>query len=145
MPFWRVEDFSLVQKAVYHYAGANIELHGPYSSPDEVGDPAQYIEGASKKISVNVYERKSAARKKCIEHHGCSCAVCEFDFEDTYGPLGKSFIHVHHIVPLSSVKQEYKLDPIKDLVPVCPNCHAMIHRSKTVLSIDGLKRLMAGA
>ena len=67
------------------------------------------------------------------------------DFENMYGELGKGFIHVHHIVPISMIGKEYKIDPIKDLVPVCPNCHAMLHRCKdgNVYTIDGLKEMIA--
>ncbi len=107
--------------------------------PEEVDAPQQYYEGASKQVSVNTYERNPEARTKCIEHHGYKCAVCTFDFEKHYGSIGENYIHVHHIVPLSEIRKEYKLDPIKDLIPVCPNCHAMIHRTQPALSIEQLK------
>lgn len=107
--------------------------------PEEVDTPQQYYEGASKQVSVNTYERNAEARTKCIGHHGYKCAVCTFDFEEYYGSIGENYIHVHHIVPLSEIRKEYKLDPIKDLIPVCPNCHAMIHRTQPALSIKQLK------
>lgn len=109
------------------------------SIPEEIEDPEEYTEGTSKTVSVNVYERDSRARKKCIEHHGYKCAVCTFSFEDTYGSIGENFIHVHHIIPLSEVKKEYKPDPIKDLIPVCANCHAIIHKTRPALTIEQLK------
>ena len=90
--------------------------------------PENSYEGAVKTTLVNKYERSSIARKKCIEHYGCKCLVCGLDFEQKYGELGKGFIHVHHIVPLNEIGKEYRVDYIKDLVPVCPNCHAMLHR-----------------
>ena len=102
---------------------------------------AQYFEGARKQITVNGYERSASARKKCIEHHGCFCAVCSLDFMHLYGSLGEGFIHVHHIKPLYESEKEYKLDPVKDLIPVCPNCHAMIHQTKPVKGIDEMKRI----
>ena len=107
--------------------------------PEEIDNPKQYTEGASKVVSINTYERNSEARVKCIEYHGYKCAVCFFDFEGIYGSIGKNYIHVHHIVPLSEIKKEYKLDPIKDLVPVCPNCHAIIHRTQPALTVQQLK------
>ena len=110
--------------------------------PEEVVDPDLYSEGATKAISVNTFERSAEARNKCLEHHGYKCAVCEFDFESVYGSLGKAYIHVHHIVPISEIRAEYKLSPISDLVPVCPNCHAMIHRTTPVLTIEELKTHM---
>lgn len=97
--------------------------------PEEVETPEQYFEGVSKKVSVNIYERNAEARAKCIEYNGYTCAVCSFDFQRFYGAIGENYIHVHHIVPLSEIKKEYKLDPVKDLIPVCPNCHAIIHRT----------------
>jgi 5-methylcytosine-specific restriction enzyme A len=106
---------------------------------EEVDDKDLLIEGASKKISVITYERNPTAKAKCLAHHGYKCVVCSFDFEEFYGSIGQNFIHVHHIVPLSEVGGEYELDPIKDLVPICPNCHAMIHRTRPILTIKQLK------
>lgn len=110
-----------------------------FNLPEEILGSDDYFEGAQKKISINSYERNSEARKKCIEHHGYVCAVCSFDFEKMYGEIGKNYIHVHHIVPISQIKQEYKLNPVKDLIPVCPNCHAMIHRTQPALDIEQLR------
>jgi 5-methylcytosine-specific restriction protein A len=109
---------------------------------EEVDHPEHYVEGASRTISVNTYERNSDARIKCIEHYGYQCAVCSFDFEKIYGSIGEKYIHVHHKIPLGEIKQEYKLNPIEDLIPVCPNCHAMIHRTKPALTIDQLKEYL---
>ena len=99
-----------------------------------------FSEGNVKSIYVNIYERNSDARKKCIKHYGCSCAICNFNFQDFYGPLGEDFIHVHHLIPLSEIKKEYVVDPIKDLIPLCANCHAVIHRRRPALSLDILKK-----
>lgn len=110
--------------------------------PEELPEAIKYKEGASKTILVNAYERNGKARKKCIEHFGCQCVACDFNFELAYGELGKGFIHVHHRVPLKDIENEYLLDPIKDLVPVCPNCHAMVHRTEPALQIDELRRLL---
>lgn len=112
--------------------------------PEEVENQEKYIEGASKNVFVNAYERNSDARRKCIEHHGYKCAICSFDFEEYYGSIGEKYIHVHHVVPLAEIKKEYIIDPIKDLVPVCPNCHAMLHRRMSVLTIERLKEQIAG-
>lgn len=101
-----------------------------------------YSEGA---LSVHVttrYERDPAARKACIEAHGTSCIVCGFSFERTYGDHGKGFIHVHHLKPLSQARSGRHTDPIKDLVPVCPNCHYMLHRGDRLLLPEELKQMM---
>jgi 5-methylcytosine-specific restriction protein A len=107
--------------------------------PEEIPESATVIEGAKKSITVNAYERDRAARQRCIQRWGLSCVVCGFDFERTYGELGSGFIHVHHLRPLAEIGQEYTLDPIADLRPVCPNCHAMLHRGDVVLSVEELR------
>lgn len=112
---------------------------------DEIENPKEIYEGAKKTIVVNSYERNHEARVACIAAHGCKCSVCGMDFEKMFGELGRGFIHVHHIVPISTIGEEYQVDPVKDLVPVCPNCHAMLHRGRDgiVLSIDELKKIIA--
>ncbi len=107
--------------------------------PDEPNDPSQYVEGAVKKVQVNAYERDSRARSACIRHYGYDCSVCGMNFENKYGEIGKGFIHVHHLVPLATVGREYRIDPIADLRPVCPNCHAMLHTNDPPLSIEELR------
>ena len=101
-----------------------------------------YYEGNSLEIQLNRYERNVEARKKCIEFHGCHCKICGFDFEEVYGEAGRGFIHVHHIVPLSEVKEEYSVNYKKDLIPVCPNCHAIIHRRKKPYTVQELKQIL---
>lgn len=108
--------------------------------PDELDAQRPYFEGACRKITVNAYERDTKARKACIKHYGYRCAACNLDFAERYGALGKNFIHVHHIVPLANIGKKYTVNPVKDLIPVCPNCHAMLHRTKEVLTIDELKK-----
>ena len=110
--------------------------------PDEVEGDKKFLEGRSKVVNVNVYERNPKARQKCIDHHGYSCAVCEFDFEEKYGEIGKNFIHVHHLIEISTISEEYEIDPIKDLKPVCPNCHAMIHKKKPAYTIEEVKSFL---
>jgi predicted HNH restriction endonuclease len=88
------------------------------------------------------YERSPKNRKDCIAYHGLDCKVCRMNFKDIYGELGENFIHVHHIVPLSEMENSYKLDPREDLVPLCPNCHAMVHRHDPVLLPDELKEIL---
>lgn len=100
------------------------------------------MEGAAKTVFVNRYERDERARARCIEHYGPTCSACGLDFEQFYGVIGRGYIHVHHRRPLSEIGKRYKVDPIKDLVPVCPNCHAMLHQPPGVRSIDQLKRII---
>jgi 5-methylcytosine-specific restriction protein A len=101
-------------------------------------------EGGKHEHIINIYERSPEARKRCIESYGYKCCVCGFDFEKEYGELGKGFIHVHHIKPLSEINENYNVDPKKDLRPICPNCHAMLHRKSPILGIDELKIIKQG-
>lgn len=95
--------------------------------PQEISQPEVFHEGVCKQIAVNAYERNQDARDKCLEHYGYKCAVCEQYMAKIYGEVAAKLIHVHHLKPLSKVKEGYEVDPIKDLRPVCPNCHAVIH------------------
>ena len=106
--------------------------------------PEGSYEGSLKQIVVNRYERSSIARSKCIEYNGLNCAVCGMNFEKVYGEIGKGFIHVHHIVPLNIIGKEYVVDYKNDLIPVCPNCHAMLHRTINgkSISIEDLKKIL---
>lgn len=102
-------------------------------------------EGNPATTVVNRYERSPAARAQCIKHFGAECKVCGMDFGRVYGSWGAGFIHVHHHVPISSIGTSYIVDPVLDLIPVCPNCHAMLHRKKTVISVDELAELLETA
>jgi 5-methylcytosine-specific restriction endonuclease McrA len=102
-------------------------------------ESAIYREGAQFSLTSTAVERNPRARQKCIEHYGCKCFVCAFDFEKVYGKLGSGFIHVHHRIELSSRSGEHKVDPIEDLVPLCPNCHAMAHQRSPAVSIEELR------
>lgn len=113
--------------------------------PEELSSSSVFCEGVKRPITVNTYERSAEARRKCIAHHGTKCAVCGFDFSDKYGAVGAGFIHVHHILPLSSLESGYSVNPIEDLRPVCPNCHAIIHKQKPPYQIDEVKQLISQA
>lgn len=102
----------------------------------------EFWEGESVKIAVNGYERNSDARRKCIEHYGAHCQACGVDFGKKYGPLGQGYIHVHHIKPIHECGGAYMVDPVKDLIPVCANCHAMIHRRTIPLTVEDLRAIM---
>ncbi|WP_139856749.1 HNH endonuclease [Aequorivita sinensis] len=110
---------------------------------DEVDSNETYSEGKTKQVLVNSYERNPIARKKCIEHFGLNCQVCDFSFEEKFGTLGKGFIHVHHKIDLATVGKEYSVNPITDLIPVCPNCHSMLHKKRPVAyTISELKQVL---
>ena len=117
------------------------------ASPDFITDISTLPEGAVMQVTINKYERNRSARERCIAAKGCKCTVCGIDFGQVYGEVGQGFIHVHHIVPLASIGKSYQLNPEKDLVPVCPNCHAMLHRpiNGKTLSIEELRSRISKA
>ncbi len=107
--------------------------------PEEISDAETFYEGARKQISVNAYERNPGARKKCLDYHGYKCVVCDQRMSDIYGPAAEKVIHVHHLKPLNEIQETYQIDPIADLRPVCPNCHAVIHRRKPPYTIEEVR------
>lgn len=112
--------------------------------PEELDPKKKYIEGATKQVVVNSYERKPGARKACLRHFGYKCAACGQTMADIYGEVGEGVIHVHHERELSRLGPDYKLDPIEDLKPVCPNCHAILHAPKgAAMSISKLRQILA--
>jgi len=102
-----------------------------------------FLEGKANRVFQTRYERDNGARKICLDHYGYKCKVCDFDFLETYGLIGFKFIHVHHLIEVSNngVRQT---NPIKDLRPVCPNCHAMLHKKNPCYTIEELKIMIQG-
>ncbi len=123
------------------------ELTGEIPYPEEIQTDIQesLTEGLKRTITVNSYERNSKARQECIKHWKSVCSVCDFNFETKYGEIGKGFIHVHHLIPVSKLGKVYQVNPIKDLRPVCPNCHSMLHSENPPIEIDELKKMMRKA
>ena len=122
-----------------------IESRGNISIyPDTLEEPEKYSEGAKKQVIINAYERNPEARAKCIEHYGATCQVCAFDFYKIYGKIGEGFIHVHHLIEIHTKEgEEYEVDPIKDLIPICPNCHAMIHKKNPAYTIEEIRNFIS--
>ena len=112
--------------------------------PDEANvESKTFPEGAKQTVQVNRYERNPEARAKCIEFHKARCKVCDMSFAETYGSFAKDFIHVHHKKPLYEISEQYEVDPKNDLIPVCPNCHAMLHKQENgiPMTVERLKLL----
>lgn len=127
-----------LETAWFNFLGSQYILNNPLST-DESGPETIFTEGSPNKILITKYERNPIARKICIEHHGLSCAVCDFNFEKVYGEIGQHFIQVHHLYQIAKIGKKYTIDPIKDLRPVCPNCHVMIHQKKVPFTIEEMK------
>lgn len=131
---FRSEELQVAQKRLIHTASLHL--------PEEVLERKELLEGSVCQVTVNQYERNSKARKRCIEYYGTSCCVCSFNFGEVFGAKAEGFIHVHHLKPLYDIGEEYKVDPIEDLRPICPNCHAMIHLGGKTRSIKDIKEMI---
>ena len=112
---------------------------GNATDASDVEESSAFTEGTLHEVSCNRYERNREAREECITLKGYRCAVCGMDFESTYGDIGRGFIHVHHLVPISSIGETYQVNPATDLVPVCPNCHNMLHQKEPPYTIEELR------
>jgi len=110
--------------------------------PGELIPDQTLTEGAVRQVLVNGYERDPLARRRCVAHYGPTCVVCGFNFGAIYGSAAEGFIHVHHLKPLSEIGSEYMVDPVADLRPVCPNCHAVIHLGGGCRSIEQVQLLL---
>ena len=110
--------------------------------PEEVPASTPLREGSTYSITVNAFERNSAARSQCLQHFGYACVCCNMTFAATYSHLLAKFIHVHHLKPLSEVRGKYVVDPLTDLVPVCPNCHAVIHSRSPPYDIPEVQAML---
>lgn len=115
--------------------------HNPFVLADNETQKT-YTEGTPNQVTLTKYERNPFARKKCIEHYGLSCIICGFNFEKVFGQIGKDFIHVHHLQQIATVGKTHEIDPIKNLRPVCPNCHSIIHKRKTPFTIDEMIEIL---
>jgi 5-methylcytosine-specific restriction protein A len=110
---------------------------------DETYDTDSVKEGQVlyKLHKVRERDRKiiDAKKKKVLKEKGIlKCEACDFDFEKTYGAIGKGYIECHHLIPLSNfeVNKETKLD---DLALLCSNCHRMIHKDLSIMTISDFK------
>ena len=108
---------------------------------EELGEP-EYHEGRATQSLRTSRERNPEARRRCIDIHGAKCSVCQIEMHLVYGDIGRGYIHVHHVKPLASAETSRTVDAAKDLVPVCPNCHAMLHQRTPPLEIEQLRNLV---
>jgi hypothetical protein len=135
MASWDIEKEEVVNKAA------------PYISPDEILTSDNCgAEGARFSITVNAYERSPELREACLRHYfrngDLACQICGFSFSETYGNDGEGIIDVHHITPLGEINAKHIVDPKTDLLPVCSNCHRMIHSKRPACSVEDIEQLL---
>lgn len=118
----------------------------PAKEQDEFGKMESLAEGKPGYRYTTTYERNPRLRAMAIKEHGTRCKACDFDFGKTYGHTAEGFIHVHHIKPLFEQAKEHKVNPLTDLVPLCANCHAVVHMEKDkTRTVEEVKAMLATA
>lgn len=113
------------------------------SSPTDFPGEQHYFEGSRRSMKVDRHERSRTARDQCVRHHGWACAACGLLLEEVYGDAARNLIHVHHLNPLSESDGRRSVDPVRDLRPVCPTCHAVIHRATPAYTIEQVREMLA--
>lgn len=105
----------------------------------------EYFEGERTPRLSSFYERNPRLRAAAVHHHGTVCKICGFDFGEVYGTHGHGFVEVHHLIPVSSLTESRRVDPVSEMTVVCSNCHRMIHRRRdSVLTPDQLREIVTG-
>ena len=133
----------LAQAVVRITATANNEIDVLPPEEDEEGSVEGRIvfrQHRARERDPSLVRKKKAAVKKRTGR--LACEVCELDFSERYGELGRGFIECHHTVPLGTGTE--RKTTIADLAVVCPNCHRMIHRAQPMLSIEQLREQHRG-
>ncbi len=102
---------------------------------------------AGKKIQVGLagHRRDAAGGDRCVfsfQHYGDTCPACGINFGRRYGDFAEGYMEVHCLISLSEIEEKHTVDPVEDLRPVCPNCHAVIHLRNPPFSIDEARRLV---
>lgn len=108
-------------------------------------EPGGEQEGAISISTVRRRERNPRNRFLCLHIHGHRCAACGKDPRDIYGQMHGSVLEVHHLQPLSNLDEPRPYDPRTDLVPLCPNCHRVVHTRRPIpWSIAEVRGMMNG-
>lgn len=129
-----VQVIDIVDKAVLPFLGIVFTLVG--IEDFETSGFSGVAEGTPYETMSTRYERKQLNRTACIALKGACCHACGFNFEDAYGDIGRGYIEVHHIVPVSRLGSGYILNIDDDLVPLCSNCHSIAHRRYPPYSVQ---------
>lgn len=119
---------------------------GKTKAETKTPDERVMTEGEKKHLEYEQTHRNPQLRKTCIDKYGYQCQCCGLDFVKAYGEeLGSRFIEVHHLKQISSFEGEHEVDPLTDLVPLCSNCHSMIHHGKNgPLTLQELREAYKG-
>lgn len=132
-----LSETDLHNKVVEIWSKRSIELGGA-----DLECESPLWEGKSFQLQINKYERNRYARSACIAHHGARCKCCGLALSEIYGDIALDMIEVHHLKPIAEIGKDYQVDPINDLVPLCPNCHRVIHKKTPPFKISEIKEII---
>lgn len=108
----------------------------------EIDLDRRYQEGGKRWRRHLAAERSPMLRRAALALQGSTCGICDFSYEAKYGTLGAGFAEIHHLVPVSRLRDKVSVDPVKDVIVLCANCHRMIHRREPPLSPEELRGLI---
>lgn len=133
---------------ILNYIGDKIKNNKEVFLAEEIEEGDTLVEGGKKQVIVNAYERNVKARNECLKYYKkinngvVRCEICGFNFKDVYGDEFENKINIHHIIEISQIGQEYIINPQKDLIPVCPNCHYILHCKKPAYTPEEVIRMI---
>lgn len=113
----------------------------PDDTDEQEGSVVGFAEGGQTTLQSTRYERDRRNRAAAIAIWGCRCQACGVDFGHRYGDVASGFIHVHHTTRVSDLAPGTVVDPARDLVPLCPNCHGVAHLRNPPFSVEELRDL----
>lgn len=139
------EDERIVRLWARRMAAAMIAILPLEAADDELPEPDHegLPEGAKKRVEVNRYERDRRNRAAALAIHGYACKACGLDMATRYGMAATGLIEVHHVTPVSVLGPDYRINPSTDLLPLCPNCHAVTHRRCPPYSVEEVAAMLA--
>jgi 5-methylcytosine-specific restriction protein A len=137
-----VEDLSHLLDAyeALFYRGGRDSDNIHVEESESIGEIISYEEIYKKRVHLRTERPSSSKIKRIKKKLGFICQACMFNFEETYGNLGREYIEAHHLVPISDLKKGEKRKVTEyDFAVLCSNCHRMIHRQANPGDLEKLK------
>jgi len=100
-------------------------------------DEAMEGELFKKEATFKSRNRLLIQSKKALSNYRCE--VCDFNFSENYGSLGKEYIIAHHLEPIGQ-RKELSKTTLDDIALLCANCHSMAHKKNPPVPLENLKK-----
>ena len=109
-------------------------------------DETMISEGRIEMVKKYAKKRSKALRDAAVKYYTrnghIECCACSLEFSSHYGAIGKNYIEIHHLNPICEYDGEVRLDldeAIRELRPLCANCHRVVHLHNPILSIQAVQ------